>query len=149
MVDRKHRRLSVARQCILLGIGRSSVYYWRSGVSQMDLTLMGVIDRQYLKTPFYGSRKMAVWLKGQGRWVNRKRVQRLMRTMGLQTIYRKPKASRPHPENKVYPYLLRDVPITRPNQVWAADVTYIPMARGFLYPSASLSNCLECQEVKA
>jgi putative transposase len=94
---------------------------------------MDLIDQQYLSTPFYGSRRMKVWLWGQGYLVNRKRVQRLMRTMGLQAIYRKPRTSRPGPGHKVYPYLLGSMKITRPNQVWAADITYMPMAKGFLY----------------
>lgn len=94
---------------------------------------MKLIDRQYLLTPFYGSRKMAVWLSKQGHVVNRKRVRRLMSLMGLRAVYRRPRTSRPAPGHKVYPYLLGDLKITRPNQVWAADITYIPMARGFLY----------------
>jgi putative transposase len=99
----------------------------------MDLALMKQIDQQYLSTPFYGSRRMKVWLGRQGQPVNRKRVRRLMRTMGLQTVYRRPRTSQPAPGNKVYPYLLGGMEITRPNQVWAADITYIPMAKGFLY----------------
>jgi len=94
---------------------------------------MKLIDRQYLATPFYGSRKIAAWLKSQGQWVNRKRVRRLMRIMGLKAIYRRPRTSKPASGHKIYPYLLTGVKITRPNQVWAADITYIPMARGFLY----------------
>jgi putative transposase len=94
---------------------------------------MKLIDRGYLATPFYGARRMAVWLKKQGYKVNRKRVRRLMRIMGLQAIYRRPKTSKPAPGHKIYPYLLSGMEITRPNQVWAADITYIPMARGFLY----------------
>jgi putative transposase len=94
---------------------------------------MKLIDQQYLATPFYGSRRMAVWLNRQGRPVSRKRVQRLMRTMGLQAIYRRPRTSQPASGHKVYPYLLGGMEITRPNQVWAADITYLPMARGFLY----------------
>ena len=94
---------------------------------------MKLIDRQYLATPFYGARKIAAWLKSQGQRVNRKRVQRLMRLMGLKAIYRRPRTSKPAPGHKIYPYLLRGMKITRPNQVWAADITYIPMARGFLY----------------
>ena len=94
---------------------------------------MKLIDRQYLLTPFYGSRKMAVWLEGQGHRVNRKRVRRLMSIMGLRTIYRRPRTSKPAPGHKVYPYLLGSMNITRPDQVWAADITYIPMKRGFLY----------------
>ncbi len=91
------------------------------------------IDRQYLATPFYGSRRMKVWLNREGHRVNRKRVRRLMRTMGLTAIYRRPRTSKPEPGYKVYPYLLSGMEIARPNQVWAADITYIPMARGFLY----------------
>jgi len=94
---------------------------------------MKLIDRQYLATPFYGARKIAAWLKSQGYRVNRKRVRRLMRIMGLKAIYRRPRTSKPAPGHKIYPYLLSGLKITRPNQVWAADITYIPMARGFLY----------------
>jgi putative transposase len=94
---------------------------------------MKLIDRQYLETPFYGSRKLGAWLKSQGQVVNRKRVRRLMQKMGLQTIYRRPRTSKPGPGNKIYPYLLKGLPISRPNQVWAADITYIPMQKGFLY----------------
>jgi putative transposase len=117
----------------LLDISRSGLYYRPKGVSDEDLALMKLIDRQYLATPFYGARKIAVCLKSQGNLVNRKRVQRLMRLMGIKAIYRRPRTSRPAPGHKIYPYLLRDIKITRPNQVWAADITYIPMARGFLY----------------
>ncbi|MFQ6031227.1 MAG: IS3 family transposase [Dehalococcoidia bacterium] len=133
MVDRQHPALSTVRQCTLLDISRSSLYYRPKGPSQEDLDLMKRIDQQYLVTPFYGSRRMAVWLGRQGYRVSRKRVQRLMRAMGLTAIYRRPKTSKPAPGHRVYPYLLRGMEITRPNQVWAADVTYIPMARGFLY----------------
>ena len=94
---------------------------------------MKLIDRQYLATPFYGARKIAAWLKSQDQLVNRKRVRRLMRLMGLKAIYRRPRISMPAPDHKIYPYLLSGIKITRPNQVWAADITYIPMARGFLY----------------
>ena len=94
---------------------------------------MREMDRQYLETPFYGSRRMRASLERQGMPVSRKRVQRLMRVMGLRAIYRQPRTSQPAPERRVYPYLLRDLTITRPNQVWAADITYLPMARGFLY----------------
>jgi putative transposase len=117
----------------LLDISRSGLYYQPVGISEEDLTLMKLIDRQYLATPFYGARKIAAWLKSQGQRVNRKRVQRLMRLMGLKAIYRRPRTSQPAPGHKVYPYLLSGMKITRPNQVWAADITYIPMARGFLY----------------
>ncbi len=133
MLDRQHPSLSVARQCALLEISRSGVYYQPAGTSEDDLALMKLIDRQYLETPFYGARRMAVWLKSKGHQVNRKRVRRLMRLMGLKTIYRRPRTSKPALGHKVYPYLLRSMRVTRPNQVWAADITYIPMARGFLY----------------
>jgi putative transposase len=133
VVDRQHPSLSVVRQCGLLDISRSGLYYQPIGIAQEGLNLMKLIDRQYLVTPFYGARRMAVWLKNQGYRVNRKRVRRLMRIMGLEAIYRRPRTSTPAPGHKIYPYLLSGMEITRPNQVWAADITYIPMARGFLY----------------
>jgi len=133
MVDRRHPSLSVVRQCILLDISRSGLYYQPKEISEEDLALMKLIDRQYLATPFYGARKIAAWLKKQEYGVNRKRVRRLMRTMGLKAIYRRPRTSQPAPGHKIYPYLLSGMKITRPNQVWASDITYIPMARGFLY----------------
>ena len=124
---------SVARQCQLLDVSRSGLYYQPVGIPEEDLTVMNLIDRQYMVTPFYGARKMAAWLKSQGPQVNRKRVRRLMRLMGLTAIYRRPRTSKPAPGHKIYPYLLSGLKITRPDQVWAADITYIPMARGFLY----------------
>ena len=133
MVDRQHPSLSLVRQCALLGVSRSSIYYRPRPASQEDLSLMGESDRQYLETPFYGSRRMRAWLERRGVRASRKRVQRLMRAMGLRAIYRRPSTSRRSPEHRVYPYLLRNGRITRPNQVWAADITYLPMARGFLY----------------
>jgi len=133
MVDRRHPALSTVKQCALLGISRSSVYHRPSGPSQEDLDLMKQIDQQYLSTPFYGSRRIKVWLGRQGHSVNRKRVRRLMRIMGLQAVYRRPRTSKPAPGHKVYPYLLGGMEITKPNLVWTADITYIPMARGFLY----------------
>ena len=133
MVDHQHPSLSIVRQCRLLDISRSGLYYQPKGISDEDLALMKLIDRQYLNTPFYGARKIAAWLKSQGQWVNRKRVRRLMRVMGLKAIYRRPRTSQPTAGHKIYPYLLGGLKITRPNQVWAADITYIPMARGFLY----------------
>jgi len=133
VVDRQHPSLSVVRQCNLLDISRSGLYYQPKGISEEDLTLMKLIDRQYLATPFYGARKIAACLKDQNYGVNRKRVRRLMRVMGIKAIYRRPKTSQPAPGHKIYPYLLGGMKITRPNQVWAADITYIPMARGFLY----------------
>ena len=136
MVDRGHPALSTVRQCALLGISRSGLYYRRKEPSEEDLSLMKELDRQYLETPFYGSRRMKAWLEREGTSVNRKRVQRLTRAMGLRSIYRRPKTSRPDPEHRVYPYLLGKTEITRPNQVWAADITHVPMARGFLYLAA-------------
>jgi putative transposase len=133
VVGHRHPSLSIKRQCRLLGISRSGLYYQPKGISEEDLTLMKLIDRQYLMTPYYGARKIAVWLKSQDYTVNRKRVRRLMRLMGLKAIYRHPRISKPAPGHKIYPYLLGGLKITRPNQVWAADITYIPMARGFLY----------------
>jgi len=132
-VDCQHPLLSVVRQCKLLDISRSGLYYQPVEVSEEELTLMKLIDRQYLATPFYGARKIAAWLKSQGHKVNRKRVRRLMQVMGIKAIYRRPRTSKPAPGNKIYPYLLSGMEIIRPNQVWAADITYIPMARGFLY----------------
>jgi putative transposase len=117
----------------LLDISRSGLYYQPKGISEEDLVYMKLIDRQYLLTPFYGARKIAMCLKGHGHLVNRKRVRRLMRLMGLKAIYRHPRTSKPAPGHKIYPYLLGGMKITRPNQVWAADITYIPMSRGFLY----------------
>ena len=133
MVDREHPSLPIVRQCALLGVSRSSLYYRAKDVSEEDLSLMGGMDRQYLETPFYGSRRLKAWLDRQGIPVSRKGVERLMRVMGLRAIYRRPRTSRPAPEHRVYPYLLEKTTVTRPNQAWAADITYLPMARGFLY----------------
>ena len=133
LTDRQHRHLSIVRQCALLGVSRSSLYYRPKETSRQDLSLMRELDRQYLETPFYGSRRMKASLDRQGLPASRKRVQRLMRLMGLRAIYRQPRTSQPAAGRWVYPYLLRDLTITRANQVWAADITYLPMARRFLY----------------
>ena len=133
MVDREHLLLSIARQCALPGVARSSLYYRPREASGENLALMQALDRQYLDTPCYGSRRMKVWLAREGRCESRKRVQRLMRIRGLRAIYRSPRTSRPAPEHRVYPCLLEKIRDTRPNQAWAADITYLPMARGFLY----------------
>jgi putative transposase len=125
--------LSLSRQCELLGLSRAALYYRAVRTGAYELELMALIDRQYLQTPFYGSRRMAAWLQAQGHAVNRKRVQRLMLRMGLAAIYQRPRTSKPAPEHRIYPYLLRGLKIERVGQVWAADITYIPMARGFLY----------------
>jgi len=116
-----------------MDISRSGLYYQPKGISGEGLTLMKLIDRQYLATPFYGARKITACLKSRGQRVNRKRIRRLMRVMGLKAIYRRPRTSQPAPGHKIYPYLLSGMKITWSNQVWAADITYIPMARGFLY----------------
>ncbi len=136
MVDPEHGPLSITRQCRLVSIARSSFYYEGHGESPLNLRLMRLIDEQFLQTPFYGSRQMRRWLRRQGYTVSRKRVRRLMRLLGLQAIFQRPRTSQPHPEHRIYPYLLRDLEITRPNHVWCADVTYIPLQRGFLYPVA-------------
>ena len=133
MIDREEPKLSLVRQCALLGISRSSLYYLPTEAGAEDMELMALIDQQYLKTPFYGSRRMTAWLSNHGHQVNRKRVRRLMQLIGLEAIYRRPNTSKPNPGHKVYPYLLRRLEINRVNQVWATDITYIPMARGFLY----------------
>ena len=132
MID-PEANLSVMNQCQLLNISRSSFYYKPKPIKAEDLQLMRLIDEQYLKTPSWGSRSMRNHLRRLGYKVNRKKVQRLMRLMGLEAIYPKPKTSRPHPQHKVYPYLLRNLKIDRANQVWAADITYIPMSRGYMY----------------
>ncbi len=132
-VDPKHSELSIVRQCELLKMSRSSYYYDPKGETELNLNLMRRIDEQFLETPFYGSRQMVRHLRRQGYNIGRKRIRRLMRTMGITAIYQTPRTSKPHPEHKIYPYLLRNVSITRPDHVWCADITYIPMRRGFLY----------------
>ena len=136
MVDPAHRRLSLVRQCRLVSIARSSFYYEGTGESPLNLRLMRSIDTQFLETPFYGSRQMQRWLRRQGDTVSRKRVRRLLRLLGLHAVFQRPRTSQSHPGHRIYPYLLRDLPITRPNHVWCTDVTYIPLQRGFLYLAA-------------
>jgi len=133
MVEPGHPRLSLVRQCRLLGISRSAVYYKPIGESESNLQLMRLIDEQFLDTPYFGARQMCKFLRRLGHAVGRKRIRRLMRKMGLEAIYQKPNTSAPHPEHRIYPYLLKGVAITEPNQVWCSDITYIPMRRGFLY----------------
>jgi putative transposase len=133
MLDSKHLGLSLKCQCDLLGINRSSIYYKHRPIRPCDLEMMKLIDEQYMKTPVYGTRSMRDYLNRQGYKVNRKRVQRLMRLMGLEAIYPKPKTSKPHPEHRIYPYLLKGLDINRPDMVWAADITFIPLRRGFMY----------------
>ncbi len=125
--------LSMRRQCELLAVNRSSLYYDPVDPDEDELALMRRMDELHLKHPFFGSRMMTRTLKGQGFNVNRKRVQRLMRVMGLESTAPKPNTSKPAPEHAVYPYLLRNLEVSRVNQVWAADITYIPMARGFVF----------------
>ena len=133
MVVRDHPALSLSRQCRLLSLGRSLLYYEAKGESDETLALMRRIDELFLKYPFYGARRMALHLRREGVRIGRRRAGRLMRLMGLQAIYRAPRTSAPHPEHRVYPYLLRDLAIERANHVWCADITYIPVQRGFLY----------------
>ncbi len=133
IILRDHPDLSLSRQCEVLSISRSSVYYAAKGESPANLALMRRIDELFLKYPFYGSRQMTRQLRREGLCVGRHRVRRLMRLMGLQAIYQAPRTSVPHPEHRIYPYLLRGLTIEHPNQVWCADITYIPVQHGFLY----------------
>jgi putative transposase len=133
LIEPDHPHLSIARQCDLVGLARSSYYYSSEGETAENLHLMRLLDEQYTRTPFYGVRRMTVWLRQQGYPVNAKRVARLLHTMGLETIYPKPRTSAPHPGHRIYPYLLRGVPITRVNQVWSTDITYVRLHGGFVY----------------
>jgi putative transposase len=133
MIEPGHPRLSIARQCELVSISRSGFYHRPAGETPLNLELMRLIDAQFLETPWYGARQMARHLRREGHSVGRKRARRLMAKMGLAPIYQRPRTSTPHPEHRVFPYLLRDLAIDRPNQVWCADITYLPMRRGFLY----------------
>ena len=133
MVECMNPALPISQQCRLLALPRSSVYRKPAEVSAEDLAIMALIDRHYLARPYYGSRRMAAWLATQGHHVNRKRVQRLMRLLGLAAVDQRPNTSKPAEAHKIYPYLLRGLAIERVNQVWCSDVTYIPMAKGFLY----------------
>jgi len=129
-----HPWLSLRRQCDLIGLNRSSYYYQPAPESLLNLTLMRLIDEQYLRTPFYGYLKMTEYLRQVKEYqINHKRVYRLMQLMGLQAVAPRPHTSRPHPEHKIYPYLLGGVDITHSNQVWSADITYVSMQRGFMY----------------
>ena len=132
-IKRGHPGLSLGRQCRLLSISRSSFYYVPKGESPENLALMRRIDELFTKYPFYGSRQMARHLRREGIGAGRHRVRRLMRLMGLAAIYQAPRTSQPHPAHRIYPYLLTGMAIDRPNQVWCADITYIPVQRGFLY----------------
>jgi putative transposase len=162
LIDTEHPELSIRRQCELLGLARSTWHYRAVEESEENLRLMRMLDEQYLRTPFYGSRRMTVWLQSKGEEVNRKRVQRLLRVMGIEAVYPKRRTTWRNAAHRVYPYLLRGVEIVRPDQVWSSDITYVPMPYGFMYLTAvidwysryvlawGLSNTLEgsfCLEV--
>lgn len=133
LVEAAHPEISIRRQCELLELSRATYYYVPATESPLNLALMRLIDEQYMRTPFYGWPRMTVYLQSQGYTINHKRVQRLMQKMAIQAIYPKPNLSQAKRDHKVYPYLLRGVAITRPNQVWSTDITYIPMRTGFMY----------------
>jgi putative transposase len=138
LINVGHAELSIRRQCEPLGLNRSSLYYEPAGETPEDLRLMRLIDNQYTARPFYGSQRMTACLTQQGEAANRKRVQRLMWLMGLEAIYPKPGLSAPGRGHRIYPYLLRGVTIERPDQVWSADITFVPMASGFMYLAATI-----------
>ena len=133
MIEPEHAGLTILRQCQLVGISRSAYYGPINGENALNIGLMRLIDEQFLETPWYGSRQMVRHLRRQGYTVGRKRVRRLMARMGLAAIYQRPRTTIPHPEHRIWPYLLRDMTIDQPDQVWCADITYVPMRRGFLY----------------
>jgi putative transposase len=133
MIEPGHPQLSVVRQCELVSISRSGFYHRPAGETALNLDLMRLIDAQFLEAPWYGARQMARHLRREGYVVGRKRIRRLMAKMGLAPIYQRPRTTVPNPEHRVFPYLLRDLVIDRANQVWCADITYLPMRRGFLY----------------
>ena len=132
-MEHDHAEISIRRQCELLGANRSGLYYEPVGESEENLRIMRLLDEQYTRAPFYGSRRMTEWLATKGYEVNRKRVSRLMEVMGIEAVYPRPRLSQPGQGHRIYPYLLRDVKVERVNQVWSADITYIRMAQGFLY----------------
>src|SRR5215831_19283118 len=138
LIEAGHPELSVRRQCELIGLSRSSLYYEAAPETPENLRLMRLLDQEYTAHPFLGSRRLTAWLNEQGEAVNRKRVQRLLRLMGLEAIYPKPRLSAARAGHRVYPYLLRDVTIQRPDQVWSTDITYVPLACGFMYLAAIL-----------
>ncbi len=138
MIEAQQTAISIARQCELVGLARSSYYYQAAGESAENLHLMRLLDEQYTRTPFYGIRRMTAWFQTQGYEINHKRVGRLMRTMGLEAIYPKPRLSQPGANQQHYPYLLRGVKVERVNQVWSTDITYIRLAQGFVYLVAIL-----------
>ena len=132
-IESNHDELSIVEQCRLTGVSRSGLYYTPVGESAENIALMRLLDEQYTRTPFYGIRRMTWWLETQGRQVNAKRVRRLLRLMGLEAIYPKPRLSMPAPGHRIYPYQLRNLEIVRPDQVWATDITYIRLRQGFIY----------------
>lgn len=138
LIEPDHPVLSVRRQCELIGLNRGTYYYEPAKETPLNLTLMRLIDEQYMRTPFYGYPKMTEYLRNQGYWVSPKRTARLMKVMGLRAVGFKKRMTMSDPDHKVYPYLLRNVPITRVNQVWSADITYVPMSQGFMYLVAIL-----------
>lgn len=156
MVDRNHKKLSISSQCMLLSINRSSYYYSPMLETDYNLKLMKIIDQEYLKYPFFGSRQMKRHLERIGYKISRHKIRRLMNKMGLMAIYQKPRTSLKNSEHKIYPYLLRNLSITESNQVWCSDITYIPVRKGFLYLVAikdwysrkvlswRLSNSMDC-----
>lgn len=133
MVDNENSSLSIAQQCRILSIHRSGLYYKPCSEGEENLTILRLLDEQYFKTPFYGVRKLTALLNQQGFAINRKRVKRLMELMGWQTLYRYKSTSKPDKQNRLYPYLLKGLKVTRANQVWAMDITYVPMRKGFMY----------------
>jgi len=136
LVEPNNRKINIARQCELLGLSKSSYYYNPISESPENLLYMRLLDEQYLKTPFYGVARMNAFLQSLGHQVNTKRVRRLLRKMGIEAVYSKPKLSDSNPEHKKYPYLLKGLIINKPNMVWSTDITYIPMKQGFLYLTA-------------
>ena len=133
MIEPEHPSLSVVRRCELVSTSRSGFYHQPAGETPLNLMLMRLTDAQFLETPWYGSRQMARHLRREGCTVGRKRIRRLMAKMGLAPIYQRPRTTMPHPEHRIWPYLLRDMAIDRPNQVWCTGITYLPMRRGFLH----------------
>ncbi len=150
-IDPKHATLSIVRQCDLVGLPRSN--YYRPSTQQQEsaenLQIMALIDEEYTKYPFFGSRKIRDILRRQSYNVNRKRIQRLMRIMGIESIAPKPSLSKPHPEHKIYSYLLRNLPIVCPDQVWSTDITYVPFGGGFVYLTAVIDRSLRLPGIAA
>lgn len=135
MID-SNQKLSISKQCKVLNLNRNYLYYKPKSVCEENLKIMDLLDKKYFETPFYGYRKITVWLQSQGFFINEKRVRRLMKLMNWKTIYRAPKTTVCNPEHKKYPYLLKNLKVTHKNQVWATDITYIPINKGFMYLTA-------------